>query len=301
VLFEAFETPPEKEKGDIGYWASGKVPIRKSITDGMYTRNGSSPEDDWIGFYPIEENPHVINPKEGYIEACNNRVINDDSFHSMGTTFLTTSRGIRADRMLRERIKSGVKADINFFKQMQTDLKDEAAVILSPLMIEVAQKMKTKFYKKDSEEMKIIDRLISILKGWDGDTSADSKPALVHNMWLEQILNTLLHKYFDSEYERFSVVNSFFSDIFAGNMLKKWAKMDDLANDFCWTPQNINTTVPCGFNVVYALLKTYEEIVAQLGENEVLFFFIVTINDPLKGQLEMVIYQCDGLSSSPSE
>lgn len=30
--------------GDIGYWATGKVPIRNSIKDSLYIRDGSLPE-----------------------------------------------------------------------------------------------------------------------------------------------------------------------------------------------------------------------------------------------------------------
>jgi len=55
-----------EKTGDIGYWATGAVPKRKSILESLYIRNGTLPENDWTGFYPQDENPHVVNPKEGF-------------------------------------------------------------------------------------------------------------------------------------------------------------------------------------------------------------------------------------------
>ncbi len=260
--------PQKKDAGDIGYWATGKIPIRKSILDSLYTRNGTLAEDDSPGFYPIEENPHVINPKEGYVEACNNRLHDTDEFHGQGTTFLTSSRAVRADRLLRDRIRSGKKIDIEFFKQVQTDLIDVYAIEMSPLLIKVVEKMKGQFFREGSREMGIINKLIKYLDKWNGDTSAESTPALIFNLWNSQLANMMVRQYFPNDYEQFSVTASFFSFHFLGNMARKWAKMEDLDSDFCKTADNAKSDIPCAYNVVYALLKAYEDMTNQLGHDE---------------------------------
>ena len=43
--------------GNIGYYAPGRVPIRKS-GDGLTPVPGWSGEYDWTGFIPFEELPH---------------------------------------------------------------------------------------------------------------------------------------------------------------------------------------------------------------------------------------------------
>lgn len=59
--------------GNIAWWAAGKISIRpenvfyKSILEGA---DGSA---ERLGFVPFEQNPHLINPPNGYIVTANNK------------------------------------------------------------------------------------------------------------------------------------------------------------------------------------------------------------------------------------
>ena len=71
-------------KGNIGYAFTGKYPIRKAGHDNRLPVAGDGTMD-WGGFQPFEDNPQVLNPKQGYIVNWNNRpaygkVLNPDMF-----------------------------------------------------------------------------------------------------------------------------------------------------------------------------------------------------------------------------
>ncbi len=48
--------------GNIGYWVTGKVPIRAK-GQGMVPAPGWTGEYEWIGEVPFEEMPHALNPR----------------------------------------------------------------------------------------------------------------------------------------------------------------------------------------------------------------------------------------------
>ncbi len=59
-------------KGNIAYTHTGKYPARKSGHDNRLPVPGDG-SMDWPAYLPFEKNPHVYNPKQGYITNWNNR------------------------------------------------------------------------------------------------------------------------------------------------------------------------------------------------------------------------------------
>jgi penicillin amidase len=56
--------------GNIGYLASGKLPIRRKY-QGDLPIDGSSGENEWDGFIPFDELPHAFNPPNGLVVTAN--------------------------------------------------------------------------------------------------------------------------------------------------------------------------------------------------------------------------------------
>ena len=81
--------------GNIGYWVTGKVPVRAK-GQGMVPAPGWTGEYEWVGEVPFEEMPHALNPEQGYVVTCNNRIIPDDYPHFLGTVWMN---GYRARRI----------------------------------------------------------------------------------------------------------------------------------------------------------------------------------------------------------
>lgn len=71
-------------EGNIGYAFTGKYPRRKEGHDNRLPANGDG-SMEWDGFQPFDDNPKILNPKQGYIVNWNNRpayggVLNPDMF-----------------------------------------------------------------------------------------------------------------------------------------------------------------------------------------------------------------------------
>ncbi len=56
--------------GNIGYHATGKLPIRKNY-DGDLPMDGSSGDYEWDGFIPFEQLPSFYNPPQGWVITAN--------------------------------------------------------------------------------------------------------------------------------------------------------------------------------------------------------------------------------------
>ncbi len=61
-------------KGNIGWYAGGKVPLRKT-GDGALPYDGSTNDGEWTGFIPFAELPNLYNPPEGFLVTANQRIV----------------------------------------------------------------------------------------------------------------------------------------------------------------------------------------------------------------------------------
>lgn len=60
------------QEGDIGFWFTGKLPVRSPQVDRRLPTPGTG-EYDWQGDIPFSEMPQLINPKQGYFVNWNNK------------------------------------------------------------------------------------------------------------------------------------------------------------------------------------------------------------------------------------
>lgn len=70
--------------------------------------DGTSSENDWTGkIIPLRDLPRSLNPKKGYVRTGNGRQTSDNVKHEYGAVMDSTSRDLRMDEVLSQRIKSG--------------------------------------------------------------------------------------------------------------------------------------------------------------------------------------------------
>ena len=60
-------------RGDIGWWAAGKLPIRPAGVNPTFILDASKGEADKLGFYNFSFNPQEENPPRGYIVSANHQ------------------------------------------------------------------------------------------------------------------------------------------------------------------------------------------------------------------------------------
>ena len=59
--------------GNIAWWAAGKLPIRPKHVNSYVILDGSTGEDDWLGYLDFDLNPQRMNPESGFIYTANNQ------------------------------------------------------------------------------------------------------------------------------------------------------------------------------------------------------------------------------------
>jgi len=103
-------------EGNIGYWITGKVPIRGE-GNGQVPVPGWTGEYEWIDTVPFDQMPHSFNPESGYVLNCNNCIIPDDYPYFLGDVWMN---GYRA-RRITEVFNSKEKLSPDDYQKLQLD------------------------------------------------------------------------------------------------------------------------------------------------------------------------------------
>ncbi len=92
-------------KGNIGWYAAGKVPIRKT-GDGSLPYNGATNDGEWTGFIPFEELPNLYNPPEGFIVTANQRTVGKSyKYHDLIARVYVPFRAPRLHQLIESNLK----------------------------------------------------------------------------------------------------------------------------------------------------------------------------------------------------
>jgi len=92
--------------GNIGYQATGKVPIRAS-GDGSLPVSGADDAHQWINYIPFDKLPSIYNPPSGVIATANGRITPDDYPYSISATWEAPWRTERIYHVLESGRKFG--------------------------------------------------------------------------------------------------------------------------------------------------------------------------------------------------
>ncbi len=149
-------------KGNIGWYAAGKVPVRRK-GDGSLPYNGAGTDGDWIGFVPFNELPNLYNPPEGFIMTANQRIAGTDYKHQQ--VIRDIAPPWRA-RRLYEILSKDTKVTMD---STMAAMMDTQNIPLSLLAKEIVS------LKAAS------DAQLRLIAEWDGKMTPDSKAALLVN------------------------------------------------------------------------------------------------------------------------
>ena len=164
--FSAFDAPGQNVvfadvDGNIGYQATGKIPIRAS-GDGSLPENGSDDIHEWTGYIPFDKLPSTYNPSSGIIATANGRISPDGYPFSISTGWEAPWRTARIYRVL----ESGKKFSASDMLGLQTDIYSDAERFFAERFVYAVDHAKNSSLRtKQAAEL---------MRGWDGRMTADS-------------------------------------------------------------------------------------------------------------------------------
>jgi len=150
-------------KGNIGWYAASKIPIRR-VGDGELPYDGSTSDGDWIGMIPFEELPNLYNPASGLIVTANQRIV------STSYKYKQMSRDAALPWRARRIQDSLEAAKGKITRQLVNDVQYDT---LNMPFLHLA--------KKIVESRAASAETIALLQIWDGRMTHRSSAALVVN------------------------------------------------------------------------------------------------------------------------
>lgn len=182
--FSLFDAPGQNVvyadvDGNIGYHATGKIPIRAS-GDGSLPENGSDNAHEWTGYIPFDKLPSVYNPASGIIATANGRIAPKKYSYSMSTEWEAPWRTERIYRVL----DAGRKFSAADMLALQTDVYSELDRLFADKFVyAVDHASKPSARAKAAAEM---------LRQWDGRMIADSPAPTIAVRSREELKRLLL-------------------------------------------------------------------------------------------------------------
>ncbi len=182
--------------GNIGYYGAGLIPIRPK-GDGSFPLTGNESSNDWKGYIPFDQLPHVYNPPQGFIATANARVTPDNYPYVVATRWEAPNRVDRINEILAKMAAEKHKITPDDFRRIQVDLFDAHHLkIARAVAAAVAVETKDKPNPRLSEAAAALNK-------WDGVAGADSYAASLAHFAREEFKQRLLRGPLGDVYARY--------------------------------------------------------------------------------------------------
>lgn len=230
--------------GNIAWWAMGKLPKRPAHVNSKLFLDGSSGNDEILGYLDFEDNPHSENPSSGFVYSANNQP--DSSGGVLHSGYFVTQD--RAKRIV-ELLNTDKKWDVEGVKEMMRDVKSA----ISP---EVARE-----FVNALEQAELTDneaKAKDLLANWDGDHQLnDLEPTIYYKILTISLEKIFLDELGEEDFGTFlrtHMIKRTFPILFKNESAKWW---DDV------TTQEVAETRKDIF--ILAFKQGINELEAQLG------------------------------------
>jgi len=159
-------------KGNIGWYAAGRIPIRR-VGDGSMPYDGSTNDGDWTGYIPFDELPNLYDPPNGLIVTANQRIAGTSyKYRQMSTRAASPWRA----RRIFDLLNSKARITMDDVRDLQYDTY---SIPLANLATEIVRS------EGASSETK------QLFRNWNGKMTADSTAALLADQIMGCLANSM--------------------------------------------------------------------------------------------------------------
>jgi acyl-homoserine-lactone acylase len=175
--------------GDIAYFHGNFIPKRNDKYDYTKPVDGSNPDTDWHGLLTVDETPHLLNPKSGWLYNSNNwpwsgageSSLKKEDFPAYVETGGESARGLHAIRLLTN--KKDFTAD-----SLRTSAYDS---YLPWFEKTIPALVKAWEQDSDAQQKSALADQVALLRKWDFRWGVDSVPTSLAVFWGEDITRAM--------------------------------------------------------------------------------------------------------------
>ena len=160
--------------GNIGYHATGKLPIRKNY-DGDVPADGSSGDFEWDGFIPFDQLPSFYNPPEGWIITANQNPFPDNYPYRVHGNFSSPYRSLEIRSLL---------ASHNGWKP--GDMLSVEKDVYSAFMFHLAR-MVVAVYDRSKPPNANLRDAVDVLRNWNGQMEKSGPAPMLITVVYQQL------------------------------------------------------------------------------------------------------------------
>lgn len=159
---------------DIALWPNGHFPL-KWREQGKYLLDGRDPAQDWQGWVPAAQNPHVKNPARGFVSSANQSSVRPQDYpYYLNWDYGSSERGRRINQRLGQ--MSRVTADS--LRLLQNDNFGMNAELMLPRLLALAGQVPS----ASSE-----GKALTALRAWNYQYTADAVGPTVFELWYNNL------------------------------------------------------------------------------------------------------------------
>jgi len=160
------------KNGDIAIGQFGRYPLRWE-GQGLYVMPGEDTSYAWKGWIPQQDNPHVLNPPQGFVQSANQRAVDSTYPYFIPGDYIAP-RGISLYNQL-ERMQ-GISVDD--MKRLQNDVFSSLAANALPFLLQHTDVA----YLNDGEL-----NYLNQLRQWDFNVSAKATAPTIFQAWFDSL------------------------------------------------------------------------------------------------------------------
>jgi acyl-homoserine-lactone acylase len=177
-------------KGEIAYFHGNFIPRRDTKFDWTKPVDGSDPATEWQGLLSIDETPHLLNPKSGWLYNCNNSPWSaagqsspkKQDYPAYVESGVESARGLHAVRVLEKKTDFTLDSLIAAAYDNYLPWFDKPL----PALIQAWDKAPS----DNANKQRVADQ-IALLRTWDHRWSVASIPTTLAIYWAEDMYRSV--------------------------------------------------------------------------------------------------------------